>query len=188
MFLMKIIRGALALIAVLLCDLLFGKTAKAQKAFVSNPKPEPESESQKDGHEVSEPTPKAILIVVSCFFATILAAMAALGVFYVGMYHDRAAIPVPRAETSFKYAPRAETSIARDWDAIDEQSRRHLDTYAWIDQKNGITRVPIERAMELIAREGLPARAGTPPNFPPPDQESRPLMETEKSRDVSKSR
>lgn len=189
MFIVKIIGRALGLIGVLLWDLLFGRTPVGQKVYASSSKsePEPKSESQKAGHEVSEPTPKAILIFVGCFLGTIFATMAALGFFYIRMYHHRAATPVPRAETSFKYAPRAETSIARDWDAINEQTSRHLATYGWIDQKNGITRIPIERAMELTAHEGLPARARKAPNFPPPDQESRPVMETEKSRDVSKS-
>ena len=187
MFFVKIIGRGLAVMAVLFWDLLFGRTPRNGKDLAPQPKPEPESESQKAGHEVSEPTPKAILTFVGCFLATILVIMAVLGFFYVRTYHHRAATPVPRAETSFKYAPRAETSIARDWDAINEQTRRNLETYGWIDRKNGITRIPIERAIELIAHEGLPARAGKPPTFPPADQESRPVMETEKSRDVSKS-
>ena len=187
MFLVKIIGRGLALIGALFLDLLFGKTPQNGKELAPRPKPEPELESQKAGHEISGPSPKAIPIFVGCFFGTIFAVMAVLGFFYIRMYHRRAAIPVPRAETSFKYAPRAETSITRDWDAINEQTLRHLETYGRIDQKKGILRIPIERAMELIAHEGLPARAGKPPAFPPPDQESQPVMETEKSRYVPKS-
>jgi len=32
-----------------------------------------------------------------------------------------------------------------------------LDNYTWIDQSKGTVRIPIERAMELIAQRGLPA-------------------------------
>jgi hypothetical protein len=179
----------LTAVAVLIWTLRSGrKTEPAEPAAPPPPKPDsPETESQKAGHEVSEPSPKAIVIFVGCFLGTILLIMAALGFLYVDLYRKRPAAPVPEAEASFHYAPNAETSIARDWEAIDEQAHRRLETYGWVDRKNGITRIPIERATQLIAHEGLPARPGAAPAFPPPDRESRPLMETEKSKDVSKS-
>jgi len=33
-----------------------------------------------------------------------------------------------------------------------------LNTYGWVDPEKGIVRIPVERAMELVAKEGLPAR------------------------------
>ncbi len=33
-----------------------------------------------------------------------------------------------------------------------------LQSYGWIDQQKGVVRIPIERAMELTAQRGLPAR------------------------------
>jgi hypothetical protein len=39
---------------------------------------------------------------------------------------------------------------------IDEEDT--LSTYGYIDQKAGTVRIPIERAMELIAQRGLPTR------------------------------
>jgi len=36
-----------------------------------------------------------------------------------------------------------------------------LATYGWIDEKAGTVRIPIERAMDLIAQRGLPVRAQT---------------------------
>lgn len=40
-----------------------------------------------------------------------------------------------------------------------------LDSYSWVDQKAGVVRIPIERAMQLIAQQGLPTtpRVGTVP-------------------------
>ena len=67
-----------------------------------------------------------------------------------------------------------------------EQAKRRLETYGWIDRKNGIIRIPIERASELIARQGLPSRQGKPPAFSSPDLESPPIKETEKVRDGPK--
>ena len=31
-----------------------------------------------------------------------------------------------------------------------------LGSYDWVDQKNGVVRIPIERAMDLLAQRGLP--------------------------------
>ncbi len=183
----RIIGRVLGIIIALLWDLLFGRSPRTGKDFVTSSEPEPQTESQIAGHELSEPSPKAILIFVGCFFVTILIAMAGLGFLYVKLYQKRPASPVPEAETSFRYAPEAENSIARDWDAINQQAQNRLETYGWMDRKKGVTRIPIERATQLIVQEGLPSRGGRPPTFPPPDQESLPVMETEKAKDGSKS-
>jgi len=39
-----------------------------------------------------------------------------------------------------------------------------LATWAWVDQEKGAARVPVERALEIVASRGLPA----PPPMPPP--------------------
>jgi hypothetical protein len=44
-------------------------------------------------------------------------------------------------------------SSAAGWDRRAAQ-RRDLEAYAWVDRKNGIVHVPIERAMELLAERG----------------------------------
>jgi hypothetical protein len=31
-----------------------------------------------------------------------------------------------------------------------------LGSYDWVDQKNGVVRIPIDRAMDLVAQQGLP--------------------------------
>ena len=33
-----------------------------------------------------------------------------------------------------------------------------LRTYGWLDRERGVVRIPIERALELVAKEGLPSR------------------------------
>lgn len=60
--------------------------------------------------------------------------------------------PEPRLET----APRLDLSIY-----LDEQ-RSQLATYGWTDRQNGIVRIPIERAMQLLLQQGLPTRAASP--------------------------
>jgi hypothetical protein len=43
-----------------------------------------------------------------------------------------------------------------------------LHQYAWIDKDKGIVRIPIERAIDLIAQRGLPKTPPTAPTLPKP--------------------
>jgi len=45
------------------------------------------------------------------------------------------------------------------------QQDETLSSYGWVDQSGGVVRVPIDRAMQLIAQRGLPTipQAGTAP-------------------------
>ena len=42
---------------------------------------------------------------------------------------------------------------------------QELNSYGWVDEKAGVARIPIERAMQLVAQRGLPTtpKAGTDP-------------------------
>ena len=54
--------------------------------------------------------------------------------------------------------PRLQETPALDLELFRAREEKELSTYGWIDRPNGVVRIPIERAMELVAREGLPAR------------------------------
>lgn len=53
--------------------------------------------------------------------------------------------------------PRVQTDDGNE-DVADLHAREDLllDNYTWIDQSKGTVRIPIERAMEIIAQKGLP--------------------------------
>ena len=40
------------------------------------------------------------------------------------------------------------------------QENTRLEQYGWVDEKTGVTRLPIDEAKKLLAERGLPARAG----------------------------
>jgi hypothetical protein len=42
-----------------------------------------------------------------------------------------------------------------------------LQSYGWVDQDSGQARIPVARAMELIAERGLPVRTATTPEAAP---------------------
>jgi hypothetical protein len=53
--------------------------------------------------------------------------------------------------------PRLQVDEARDLDRLRQQENSILNNYGWIDQKAAILRIPIERAMDIVAQRGLPA-------------------------------
>ncbi|RMD85938.1 MAG: hypothetical protein D6815_00855 [Candidatus Dadabacteria bacterium] len=56
--------------------------------------------------------------------------------------------------------PRLQANPRQDLLALRAWENEVLTSYGWVDREKGIVRIPIERAMDLIARRGLPARRG----------------------------
>jgi hypothetical protein len=56
-------------------------------------------------------------------------------------------------------APQLETDERSQLNKVRLDEEQILNTYDYIDQKAGTVRIPIERAMDLIAQRGLPMRA-----------------------------
>lgn len=55
-------------------------------------------------------------------------------------------------------APRLQSSPRVDLLALRAQEDAALGSYGWLDKNQGTVRIPIERAMQLLAERGLPAR------------------------------
>ena len=51
--------------------------------------------------------------------------------------------------------PRLETNERIEINDFRLQEEQKLDTYGWVDQQGGAIRIPIDRAMDLIAQRGL---------------------------------
>jgi hypothetical protein len=52
--------------------------------------------------------------------------------------------------------PRLESHETGEIDAFRLQEAQRLQSYGWVDQEAGVVRIPIDRAMELLAQRGLP--------------------------------
>ena len=59
--------------------------------------------------------------------------------------------PMPRLQS-------APITDLKDMRAAEEQI---LNGYGWVDQANGVVRIPIDRAIDLLAQRGLPTRPQT---------------------------
>jgi hypothetical protein len=56
-------------------------------------------------------------------------------------------------------SPQLEIDERGQLDKIRIDEEQTLSSYNWVDQKAGTVRIPIDRAMDLIAQRGLPVRA-----------------------------
>ncbi len=54
--------------------------------------------------------------------------------------------------------PRLEGDERREINNFREQEEQTLNSYGWVDQQAGVVRIPIDRAMQLLAQRGLPTQ------------------------------
>src|SRR5438105_2015895 len=70
--------------------------------------------------------------------------------------------------------PRVQSNPGADMQSYFQSQQDRLNTYGWIDRQNGIVRLPIDRAMELVLERGLPARSSSASgNETSPQKENR---------------
>jgi hypothetical protein len=63
--------------------------------------------------------------------------------------------------------PRLQPHPATDLKRYCEIEQQQLTTYGWVDQNNGLVRIPVDRAMDIVLQKGLPARPTSQPNQAP---------------------
>ena len=57
--------------------------------------------------------------------------------------------------------PRLQVSPPLDLKKFRQREEAELNTYGWVNRTAGVVRLPIQRAITLVLREGLPARSQT---------------------------
>ena len=110
------------------------------------------------GHEQSEVDVR--LIVVSLAFLavfTLIICVMVVGIFrYFHSYYgtDEA---VRLSQPVIPPAPRIEVAPFEEYQRMKVREDHILNSYAWVDKGSGTVRVPIDRAIDLLATKGLPS-------------------------------
>jgi hypothetical protein len=80
----------------------------------------------------------------------------------IGMFRSqRAALdprPSPMAMTRtlrLPPGPRLQSDPVQEMESMRQAEEETLHSYAWIDRESGIARIPIDRAIDILARTGL---------------------------------
>jgi hypothetical protein len=114
------------------------------------------------GHEERDVRLRPLIILGIC-----LAIVAGLSLSAMWLLFDYFAARQMRLETDLHPLlemrqlppePRLQVSPQVDMRAILTNERSILDSYGWVDRQAGIVRMPIERAIELLTKRGLPSR------------------------------
>ena len=58
--------------------------------------------------------------------------------------------------------PQLQKTPIPDLKAIRAEEDKLLNGYAWVDQPKGVVRIPVDRAIEVLAHRGLPSRSEVP--------------------------
>jgi hypothetical protein len=115
------------------------------------------------GYELSDLQPRPIAWFAAALAAAIIMAMAvSYGIlnYAAVQYAGRQAAPSPLTHTrEFAPEPRLQVNGAEDLRQMRAAEDSVLNSYGWVDRESGIVRVPVERAIEVLAQKGLPARA-----------------------------
>jgi hypothetical protein len=98
------------------------------------------------------------------------------------LYPSRIAIDVDQFPK-----PRLQENPAVDLAQMRAEEQRRVAAYGWVDCKAGIAHIPVERAMDILAKTGLPKVAapapvaGVPPRtfIPPGTKREEPKLQTD---------
>jgi hypothetical protein len=137
--------------------------------------------NEKEGFEQEDLSAKPILIfLLALIVGCLLVALILRGMYsYLDAYQNRhepvqsPLVQPPTADTrvvepgsAMKFPePRLEATETTEINAFRQQEAQTLHSYGWVDQQAGVVRIPIDRAMELLAQRGLLTRpqAGVAP-------------------------
>ena len=112
------------------------------------------------GHELSDLSPRAIAIFGIALAATVIACLI-LAVWIFGFFAARETKldvpPSPLAKQAAPAGPHLQVSAPKDLAEMLAAEENILNSYDWVDRQAGTVRIPIDRAMQLLAERGLPA-------------------------------
>jgi len=96
----------------------------------------------------------AVVVFLTCLFTVWL---------FDVTYHLTS--PKPRVSTMARPDELPPNPRLQEHPAVELQIlRRHedeiLNSYGWVDQKAGVVRIPIDKAMDLLVQKGLPTKSG----------------------------
>jgi hypothetical protein len=125
-------------------------------------------------HELSDADPSPILKFLAFLVAGSIVVALLVVPFYNYLERREAAEKTARYPMSLTGEqrpvpppPRLQTYPFQDIKELRQHDQPLLGRYEWIDQKGGTVRIPVERAMDLLAERGLPYRTGGQPSTAP---------------------
>ena len=143
---------------------VLGALLRRRRTHSSPPGVDPEDLAA--GYERSDMNPAVILAGAAVFLLALAIVLVAITAFEaaltgvpftinrpVDLINGLRAAPAPTPP-----APRLEAQSGQSLEPYRAAEERKLNSYGWVDRQAGIVRMPIDRAMDLVAQRGLAAR------------------------------
>jgi hypothetical protein len=96
----------------------------------------------------------------------------------VAARHDPPAFPAGNAD-QVPPQPRLQNTPMRDYREFRAEEDQQLDSYGWVDQQQGVVRIPISRAMDKALEDGFPPLPNKSDKEDPPAEQTPPAEEEE---------
>jgi len=112
------------------------------------------------GHERSEISVRFIVVSLAVLLVgTFLAALLVVGIFqfFSHTYQPQEAARQAQAQAQLPPEPRVEVEPWQQLQTVRSREDHILKSYAWVDQKQGVVRIPIDQAIDELATKGLPS-------------------------------
>ncbi len=122
---------------------------------------------------------KGVLLTGAGVFAVLWIATGVLFFVFTGLKAYRASVsppPLPYEAHGDVQPPepRLQRSPREDFKQYTERLNWEQQHYRWLDKQHGVVSIPIEQAIETLAKRGIPAATGAPnPTNTPPAEGTR---------------
>ena len=130
---------------------------------LANQPPPHFEESLRQGHEPLSVPVRALAVGAALILFVVFAAMLLMYGLVIGTVAPQTAGELrteaerQRIETERPPDPQVEPNQAGGLEQLTKANERLLESYGWVDERQGIARIPVERAIELLAERGDPA-------------------------------
>jgi hypothetical protein len=135
------------------------------------------------GHEPNVLMVRGLVVFAGLLVATVIVSGVVVGLVIWGFSREarglRALAPPRFADDSGLFpAPRLQPNPDVELVTVKKEELARLNGYGWVDKKAGVAHIPIERAIDILAKSGLPlveakavetggaASPATPPSTP----------------------
>lgn len=138
------------------------------------------------GYETHDANPKALAYAFVGLSALLILTFVSMWLLFV--YFDASARKADRGKASqwsnIDYRPpepRLQTSPAADLKKMLDNENHLMNSYGWVNKASGLVRIPVDRAMDIVAKKGLPtlppigAPEATPNPFSTPSMATTPV-------------
>jgi len=111
------------------------------------------------GHETQEVNVKTIVVSLGFLaIGTFLVCVLVVGIFKYFTNTYQPEVSAKQSQAQVPPEPRLEVVPSRQIMDLRKLEDHVLTSYSWVDQKSGTVRVPIDRAIDMLAQKGLPHR------------------------------